>query len=338
MRADRLLSILLLLQARGRLKARDLAHRLEVSERTIHRDMVVLSAAGIPVTAERGGSGGWSLLEEYRTNLTGLTTAEVQALFLTTPARLLADLGLRHASEAGLIKLVASLPPLIQRDADFIRQRIYVDAAGWRQTEGATPCLSIVQQALWQERKLALVYQRGDGSVIERLVDPLGLVAKGSLWYLVAAMDGAVRSYRVSRTQQASISEQPCARPAGFDLAAYWNESTAGLIASLPQYTVTARADPAILPRMRFTERYVRLTHTGEREGDDWVPISLQCDGVDEACAFVLGFGPLIEVVEPRDLRDRVVQCAQGIVSFYAKTRTDFANEQFSSLHLHELS
>jgi predicted DNA-binding transcriptional regulator YafY len=212
MRADRLLSILLLLQAHQRMTARDLAQRLEVSERTILRDMSALGSAGIPVRAERGVGGGWMLLDSYRTTLTGLKEVEIQALFLTRPQRLLADLGLDKAAEVGLLKLLAALPSASRRGAQDISQRIHVDVGGWRRAEEATPQLPILQEAVWQERRLRMVYQRGDESVVERVVDPLGLVAKGSVWYLVAGVEGEPRSYRVSRVQQASQLEEPCRR------------------------------------------------------------------------------------------------------------------------------
>jgi predicted DNA-binding transcriptional regulator YafY len=236
MRADRLLSILLLLQMHQRITARELATRLEVSERTIHRDMEALSTAGIPVTAERGSSGGWSLLAEYSTNLTGLTEAEIQALFLTRPSHLLADLGLHQASEAAFIKLLAALPSLSRRDAEYVRQRIHIDATGWHHTDENVSCLATLQEAVWQERKVSLTYQRGDGPIVERMVDPLGLVAKGSTWYLVAAVDGEVRTYRISRMQGASLTSEPCIRPRDFDLAAYWAQSSTNFVANLPRY------------------------------------------------------------------------------------------------------
>ena len=200
MRADRLISILLLLQIHRRLTSHELAERLEVSDRTIHRDMEALGIAGIPVLAERGTGGGWSLIEGYRSNLTGLSEAEVKALFLTRPAGLLSDLGLDKASEAGLIKLQASLPLPHQRDATFAQERIHIDLTGWNNTKEAVPILPILFEAVWNERKLKITYQRGgDCDAVERLVDPLGLVAKGSAWYLVASVEDSLRSYRVSR-------------------------------------------------------------------------------------------------------------------------------------------
>ncbi len=234
MRADRLLSILLLLQAHGRLTARDLARRLEVSERTIHRDMDALGVAGVPVYAERGAGGGWSLAEGYRARLPGLSDTEIQALFLAGPARLLADLGLRRASEAALLKLLAALPALARRDVEYARQRIHVDPAGWYESAESVAALPALQEAIWQGGQVAITYRRGDGATVERVVAPLGLVAKGRVWYLVAAVEGEPRTYRVSRVQCARPTGEPAARPAGFDLAAYWARSAADFKAGLP--------------------------------------------------------------------------------------------------------
>jgi predicted DNA-binding transcriptional regulator YafY len=150
MRADRLLSILLLLQVHRRLTARELAKRLEVSERTILRDMDALSSSGVPVTAERGPAGGWGLLDDYQTKLTGLSATEIQALFLSRPARLMADLGLQQPSEAALIKLQASLPAAAREQAEFARRRILIDASGWRDPAESIACLPVLLDALWQ--------------------------------------------------------------------------------------------------------------------------------------------------------------------------------------------
>ncbi len=321
MRADRLLSILLLLQVHRRLTARELAQRLEVSERTIHRDMVALSTAGIPVTAERGAGGGWSLLEEYRTNLTGLNEAEIQALFLIKPARLLADLGLQQASEAALIKLLAALPSVSRRDAEYARQRVHVDPSGWNRPEEAVPCLPTLQEAVWQERRLQFTYRRGDGAAVERLVDPLGLVAKGSVWYLVAAVEGEIRSYRVSRVQDARATDQPCVRPQAFDLAAYWEQSSAHFTASLPRYPATVRVAPAILPRLRYAGRYARIEHADAPDAAGWTKLSMRFQTAEEACEYVLSFGPQIEVLEPQALREQVINLAESVVAFYARGR-----------------
>ncbi|MGH2485956.1 MAG: helix-turn-helix transcriptional regulator, partial [Ktedonobacterales bacterium] len=158
MRADRLLSILLLLQTHRRMTGRELARRLEVSARTIHRDMQALGISGVPVVAERGSGGGWTLLDGYQTNLTGLNEAEIQALFASRSSRLLADLGLRKAGEGALIKLLAALPAMSRQDAEYARQRFYVDASGWARPEEAIPHLGTLQDAVWRERRLRFTY------------------------------------------------------------------------------------------------------------------------------------------------------------------------------------
>ncbi|HET9528905.1 MAG TPA: YafY family protein [Blastocatellia bacterium] len=317
MRADRLISILMLLQVHRRMTARELARRLEVSERTVHRDMDALSAAGIPVMAERGAGGGWMLLDEYRTNLTGLNREEIKALFLTRPSRLLADLGLGKASEAAFVKLLASLPATSRGDAEYARQRIHVDISGWRQSEEAIPSLPTIQEAVWQERKLRFTYGKGDDCSGERLVDPLGLVAKGSVWYLVASVDGHIRSYRVSRIHDPVITDEPAIRPEGFDLAAHWEESSAQFRASLPCYLATVRADPAIVPFLPLGGRFGRVVEVGQPDETGWVRVSLRFDVEEMACGFVLSFGPQIEVLEPESLREKVIEMARSVVEFY---------------------
>jgi predicted DNA-binding transcriptional regulator YafY len=319
MRADRLLSILMLLQVHRKMTACDLARRLEVCERTIHRDMEALGSAGVPVLAERGAGGGWRLLEGYRTNLTGLNEVEVQALFLTKPPRLLADLGLEKASDAALLKLLAALPAMQRNGAEYVRQRIHVDVAGWRQAEEAVPLLPLLQEAIWQGRKLRFTYQRGDGVAVERVVDPLGLVAKGSIWYMVAAVEGEPRSYRVSRVQAAEIVDEECVRPLAFDLAAFWGESTAHFYAHLPRYSATLRVDASALQRVRTGGWYTRVEREEAPDADGWVPVVVQFDDEHSAREYALSFGPQLEVLEPPELREQVIRAAEGIVSLYVR-------------------
>ena len=319
MRADRLLSIMLLLQVHQRVTARELAQRLEVSERTIHRDMEALSMAGVPVFAERGASGGWALVEEYRTNLTGLNKSEIQALFLTKPSRLLSDLGLDKASDGAFIKLLAALPAMYRSDAEYARQRIYVDTAGWIRSEEAIPFLPMLQAAVWQERRLRITYDRGDCDAVERTVDPLGLVAKGSVWYLVAAVDGQVRSYRISRVRDAEVIDEPCVRPKGFDLAAYWEQNTASFKAALPLYQTTVRVRSEVFPRLPFAGRFARIERADKPDQDGWMKVSLRFDVEEMACEYVLSFGAQMEVLEPPSLREKVIKMAESVVAFYAE-------------------
>lgn len=318
MRADRLLSIVLLLQTHGQLTSRTLAERLEVSERTIHRDMEALSVSGIPVFAERGSNGGWSLLGEYRTNLTGLNEAEIQSLFVTQPPKLLADLRLKKASEGALLKLLAALPAMYRQGAEQARRRIHIDTAGWARHEEAVPLLPLLQEAIWSERRLRFTYQRGPGcDDVEREVDPLGLVAKGSAWYLVAGVDDSFRSYRISRMASAEVLDQRCTVPAGFDLAAFWETSTTKFKSALPNYVATFRVAPDVFPRLRFAGRFARVGETVETDRDGWLRVSVGFDVEEIACEYALGFGSKLEVLEPRSLREKVIAAAREVIDFY---------------------
>ncbi|HEY0404525.1 MAG TPA: YafY family protein [Pyrinomonadaceae bacterium] len=318
MRADRLFSIVLMLQSQRQLTAGELARRLEVSARTIHRDMEALSGAGIPVVAERGVGGGWSLLGEYRTNLTGLNEAEIQSLFVTKPARVLADLKLEKAAEGALLKLLAALPSIYRRGAEFARQRIYVDVAGWNRADEAVPLLRALQEAIWRERKVRIIYGRGEcGDAFERLVDPLGLVAKGSVWYLVAAVEGEARSYRVSRIREAQTLDEPCARPQSFDLAVFWEQSSAQFRERLPRYQAKVRVRPEIINRMPYAGRFARVEQIGITDAEGWTPVTLRFDVEEMACEYALSFGTQLEVLEPAALREKVVRMAQSVVAFY---------------------
>ena len=325
MRADRLLSILLTLQVRRRITARELARRLEVSERTIHRDMEALGMAGVPVVAERGASGGWRLLEEYRTNLTGLNEAEIQALFLTRPPRLLADLGLDKVSEAALIKLLAAVPSVSRAGAEDIRERLYVDVAGWGQPDEAVPCLPTLQLAVWNDRKLRFTYGYDAEDTVERLVDPLGLVAKGRIWYLIAGVSGEPRTYRVSRIRTAEALDEPCDRPPDFTLAAYWEESAVQFRERLPRYPATLRVSPAVLPAIRAGGRYARIEREDPPDAGGWIPLAMLFEEEHNACEYVLSFGGAVEVVEPPALRALVLRAAREIVALYALGRSDYS-------------
>ena len=310
MRADRLLSIMLLLQVHHRVTARELAKRLEVSERTILRDMDALSGSGVPVVAERGVGGGWSLLEEYQTKLTGLSAAEIQSLFLARPARLMADLGLTHEAEAAFIKLQASLPAGSRPQAEFARQRVLIDTSGWRDPAESIACLPVLLDALWRERQVRFSYRRVLCDASERGADPLGLVAKGSGWYLVACVDGEPRTYRVSRISDATILDQPCARPAEFDLASYWDHSAAEFREKLPRFYATFLINPPAMRQVRYRGwRVEQETPEGDR-----VRVRLRFDIEAEAVQFALSLGGEAEMLEPTELRSNVVAGALAVI------------------------
>lgn len=250
MRADRLLSILMLLQTKGRMTAHDLADQLEVSERTIYRDLEALGMAGIPVYTERGPGGGCSLIDGYQTRLTGLTEAEVQALFLLNMAAPLADLGLGKALDDALLKLSAALPAPSREKAEQTRQRVHLDTTWWYHDNEVRSSFQTIQEAVWQDRKLCLVYQQDDGARSELLVEPYGLVAKADVWYLVGPYQRMLRVFRISRIQSAEMLEEQFIRPESFDLASYWNEYCVQSETNHPLYSLPLRLAPDEAPRL----------------------------------------------------------------------------------------
>lgn len=304
MKADRLLSALLLLQSRGRVTGREMAERLEVSGRTVHRDMEALGAAGVPVYALRGARGGWQLDEDWRTQVPGLDEAELRALLMAQP-RVLGHPRLAAAAERALGKLMASLPVSMRAQANAIRQRLHVDTTGWRGLSEAVDALPIVQEGVARDRKLAFHYRKPDGERTARTVDPLGLVAKGSAWYLVANTDDGFRTFRVSRIENALVLQTPSQRPPGFDLAAHWKTSTDQLRESRRRYAATLRVEP------RYADRLAMWRCTTPRslppaQPDGWVVREVEFDDEDQACFVALGLGPRAEVLAPPALRARV--------------------------------
>ncbi len=318
MRGDRLISILLLLQSQGQMTAKELSERLEVSERTIYRDMEALSGTGIPVFAERGKNGGWSLMEGYRTNLTGLKESEIRALFVSPSAQLLDDLGWTRTSEEARNKLVASLPSIYRENAKDVWNRIHVDTSAWRKGKEKIETFEVLKNAIWKQNKLKIEYQRADGTTSDRVVKPLGLVAKGSRWYFIASKDNdIIRNYRASRIKSAEPISETFERPKDFDLAQYWRSSTKAFLENLPKYEVWVEAAPSILPRLQFTDRFVQSIEVENKNQEGWSTVKLSFDTEDEAKGYVLGFADQIKVIEPKELHEKILMLAEATVAFY---------------------
>jgi predicted DNA-binding transcriptional regulator YafY len=283
---------------------REMSRRLEVSLRTVHRDMEALSMAGVPVFALRGARGGWQLDEGWRTQVPALDEAELLGLLMAQP-RVVGDGTLAGAAERALRKLTAALPAALRERAASIRQRLYVDTTGWRGTTENMAMLPVVQDAVSRDRKLSFVYRRAGENVeaAQRVVDPLGLVAKGSAWYLVARTSEGFRTYRVSRMDEAAVLDVPTERPANFDLESHWKSSTDAFRQNLPRYPATLRLDERGAAwvkrwRMAWTEQAAH--------GDGWTTFATRFDTEDEACFVVLGLGAHVEVIDPPALRIRV--------------------------------
>ena len=324
MRADRLISILMLLQARGRVPARLLAQELEVSERTIYRDLDSLSAAGVPVYAERGPGGGCALVEGYRTTLTGLTQDEIRALFVLAVAAPLAELGMSQSLRAALQKLAAALPAGHRDEEERVRMRIHLDPEGWPDHEEPVPHLRTAQRAVWLDRRLHLTYRLPFKTEVEWLLDPCGLVAKAGAWYLVAAREGQMRVLRMSQVTAARLSDEAFVRPAGFDLAGYWHEWCADAEKNRPRFLVQARVTPGLAPVLaqqfgdQVLEPYERLRPVGE---GGMVVLTLCFESLEAARERILGYGRALEILAPWELRESVLDFARQIVGLYEGSR-----------------
>jgi predicted DNA-binding transcriptional regulator YafY len=307
MKSDRLLSALMLLQAHGRLSSRELAERLEISERTAHRDMESLSAAGIPVFALRGTKGGWELEKGWRTKVPGLDEAELRALLMAQPSAL-GDPRLIAAAERAFGKLMAAMPGSMRIQAASIRARLHIDPTGWNPSTEDLSQLPIVQEAIANDSKLTFLYTPPAGETAPRTVDPFGIVCKQNIWYLVARTPAGMRTYRVSRISNAVALTVPFERPGDFDLARYWKTSTAGLDQRRQSYAATLAMTPEAAASLRQWSS-VSPNHDAPRPTkipSDWIVFDVNFESFSHALFFALGFGPSTYVLGPEELRERV--------------------------------
>lgn len=314
MRADRLLSIMLILQAQGKTTTLALAEMLEVSRRTILRDIEALSIAGVPVHAEAGHGGGVYLDEHYRVSLTGLKEAEVRALFVSTRPGPLGDIGLGAAAEASLLKLFAALPSLHRQEAERIQQRIHLDPAWWWHKGDTLPYLETLKTAVLGDYCVQVRYERGDGSVSERILEPYSLVAKASVWYLIARRDGELRTYRVSRLLAVEVLDTHFERDVAFDLAQYWHTHASEFVATMPGFAFTLRLTAA---QVQFMNWYASGRYTIRDTSPDGavLMVDVRLSSLEEARMLVLGLGTDAAIIEPDTLREAVLLQAQQIVA-----------------------
>ncbi|TCC10195.1 helix-turn-helix transcriptional regulator [Kribbella soli] len=312
MRAERLLRLLLHLQTRGQSTVAQLSAALDVSPRTIQRDLDALSLAGVPVYSIRGRAGGWTLLPDYRSRLTGLTPSEVMSVFVGATAHVLADLGLDASSDLAVTKLIASLPEGTRREAEYARQRLLIDHAGWDDRRETPRWLDLCRQAVWEERRLEISYGESTDDGPRRgpfAISPLGLVAKARTWYLVAARtDGRLRTYRLSRLTSAELTNNIFTRPADFDLAAYWAQSQREFQASRPSYPIVLKVRDHAVRRFRPTAPMLPAD-------DNWWIVHADLENLYEAQAAVLAQAGAAQVIAPPELITLVHNAAQQIAN-----------------------
>jgi predicted DNA-binding transcriptional regulator YafY len=285
---------------------RALAERLEVSQRTMHRDMEALSAAGVPVTALRGAQGGWQLEKGWRTQVPGLDAAELRALLMAQP-RALSEPRLAAAAERALGKLMASLPGAMREQAVAMRERLHVDANDWRPVSEDLSMLPAVQDAVARDCRLSFDYTRADGESGLRIVDPLGLVVKGMTWYLVARTPRGMRTYRVSRMSAVTPLAISFERPARFNLAKHWKKSVTDLESQIRRYSATLLLSPqAAESLIRWCVATPATTPLLEGTPAGWSAMRVDFESEEQALFVALGMGARVRVMEPEELRQRV--------------------------------
>lgn len=319
MRGSRLLSLLILLQLRGRLTAEALAAELEVSVRTIYRDVDELSAAGIPVFGDRGPGGGIQLLEGYRTHLTGLTTDEAEAMFMIGMPGPAGALGLGPAAARAGNKLLASLPRSWSNDAQRMSARFHLDPVDWYRAPEPVGHLPAVARAVLDQRRVTMKYESWTGTR-QWQIDPLGLVLKAGAWYVVARCTKAMRIFKVSSILEHVVLEETFDRPDGFDLAAFWSAELERFEAGLRPINASVRASATGLKRLSQLGAYAAqaVERAGAPDTDGWSRLDLPVESVDQAALAFLGLGPDIEVLEPAAIRDRLREYAEEVIVLHS--------------------
>jgi len=320
MRASRLLSLLMLLQTRGRQSARALAEALEVSVRTVHRDVDELSAAGVPIWADRGRLGGFQLQPGWRTRVDGLTAPEAQAMFLGGLPGPAAELGLGEAMASAQLKLLAALPEGWREDARRVSERFHLDPVDWYRGPSAGDHLPAIAQAVWGERRIALRYDSWKGEVSRR-VDPLGLVLKAGVWYLAAQVGNGVRTYRLSSIVALEPTDEAFVRPEAFDLAGWWLASTRRFEKALVTGNARLRVSAAGMKALRDLGSAVSAAAEASAstpDGAGWRGVTIPIESIAHAAAQVLRLGAQAEVLEPAALRREVVERIAAVAALYA--------------------
>jgi predicted DNA-binding transcriptional regulator YafY len=311
MRADRLLAIIMLLQSRGKMTTHTLAKELDVSRRTILRDVDALSFLGVPIYAEGGHGGGVTLDENYRTSLIGLHEDEIRTLFIASNSKLLRDVGLGEAAERSLQKLAANVPARYAPSVDQFRQRILIDPSWWWEDTQPIAFWEELQRAVYEDRLIQTVYERYSGEIVKRTLEPYSLVAKSSIWYLIARRDGAFRTYRVSRFRHITVLASSFERDTGYDLQTYWQKHLAEFADTIPDYRFTLRIRPN---RMSFLQWIVpgRYKLDEPPDNDEWITVHFQLESIELAKMLVFGLGAdHTEIIEPTELRAAVLNAAR---------------------------
>jgi predicted DNA-binding transcriptional regulator YafY len=323
MRAGRLVSLLLLLQTRGRMTGQALAEELEVSVRTVYRDVESLNAAGVPIYADRGPAGGYQLLDGYRTRLNGLSRAEAEALFLSGVPGALREMGLEDAASAARLKVSAALLPSLRDASKTAAQRFHLDAPNWFTEPKAPELLPAVADAVWDDRRITARYRSREAEV-ERELEPYGLVLKAGVWYVcarVAEDHGPYRVYRIDRFTAVAACAERFVRDEEFDLPAFWEERAEQFARSILRAEVVVRLSAAGARRLPYAVDPVSareaLAAAGAPDEDGRLTVTLPVESEEVAHAQLAGLGPEVEVLAPDSLRARFADDARRLGLLY---------------------
>ncbi|MEV6610879.1 YafY family protein [Kutzneria sp. NPDC051319] len=323
MRAERLVALLFTLYSKRSATVAELAAALDVSERTMHRDIAALRDAGVPLWTEAGRHGGVRLVDGWRTHLDGLTSREAVAMFAMGVPQALADLGLGTAMSAAHAKLFATLPPALREQAQAMAQRFHLDAPSWFRPADDTEHLAAIARAVWEQRRVEIAYGRS-GKTVQRTLQPLGIVLKAGVWYLVAEVDGDLRTYRVARIEAVAETDQRFERPPDFDLVAWWEQSSAQFEQSLRTVPVRIRLSPygmRALPKILDPDAAVKaLEQAGPPASDGWTEVTVELEEATIAAGQLIALGDEVEVLGPAETRAAFVAVVRRMASRHRET------------------
>jgi predicted DNA-binding transcriptional regulator YafY len=318
MRAGRLLSILITLQLQGRVSARELAEKFEVSKRTIYRDVEELSASGVPIYAEHGAAGGFELLQGWQTRLTGMTAREAEALSFAHLPQAAGELGLGPEAATAQLKFLASMPSASSEAARRVAERFHLDPTPWhRRASVAQPWLKDLAQAVWESRRVEVDYQSWKGRA-RRLLEPLGIVMKAGEWYFLASRNGKPATFKLANVHELTVLKEVFKRPRGFELARHWNESVSLFERGLRRGEARLRVKPGALSRIdRLGADMYEPVYAAKPDGNGEREAVVAIESIAHAAALLLGFGEDVEVLEPAELRSEILRRAQAVVRRY---------------------
>ncbi|ACQ54451.1 WYL domain-containing protein [Clostridium botulinum] len=315
MRADRLISILMLLQIYKKLTASELSKKLEVSVRTIYRDIDTLSGIGVPIVTEKGINGGIKLLGDYKTSLTGINKNELLSLFIPTGDKILEDLGVENLKDSTILKILGNSSPNDLKEFENIQNYIYIDMYTWNKPNNIvnTNILSILQNAIWNSKSLKILYRKiYETKEVE--LNPLGLVCKRGTWYLVAVNNRIIKTYKVTSIESALLMTDTFIRPYDFNLKSYWRNSTSNFKSLIPKYTFTFKVSPYILNHIK-ERQFITISETMYKENGIYLKIKF--DAIWQGVEFAFGYGKSIEIIEPIEAISEIKKKALEVIDLY---------------------